>query len=481
MRRPSLSRGGCHACAPLLAAVVLQLACGGEELTHGKVLLMGPTTQGLASAALESVNGSYGGGCQGRSGAWSIEVETDAVLDEDELSVIQGNAACVLTLVSLHTTGGVLTAVPPIVLSAAFALDASAFGVPLAFYAVALLDDPSFAGDFELTVLYSDDATVDAAINTAMPQPPSVVAFTPADDAMNVTIAQRPTARFSVDMDPTTLDEAFTLQQGLAAVPGVVTYDELTDTATFTPDAALALDTTYDVTISTDAENVRHTPLAASRGWTFTTAEVSQGPVNLRSASSFVVLGGSTVTNDGLTDVTGDVGVSPGTAVTGFPPGVITGTLHANDAIAILAQTDLTTAYDDAAGRALGSMLETGDLGGRVLTPGLYTSGSSLEVTASDLTLDANGEVDAVFLFQMGSTLTVADNRQILLADGARAANVYWQVGSSATLGTGSAFAGTILAQTSITITVGASLDGRALARGGAVTLNANDVDRPTP
>jgi ice-binding like protein/Big-like domain-containing protein len=482
MPRQSFRKGGYRVRAPLIAALLMHLACGGEELAHGRVAVVGRSAQSLTSATLESVNGSYGGGCVGRAdAAWSLEIQSDVLLDDEELSVIQGNTACVLTLTSLRTTGGVLTAVPPIVLSASFALNASTFGVPLGFYAVASLDDPTFAGDFELTILYSDDAAVAGAINTAVPQPPTVVAFTPADDALNVTIAQRPTATFSVDMDPTTLDDAFTLQLGMTTVPGVVSYDAATDTATFTPDTALELDSTYDVVITTDAENIRHTPLASSHGWTFTTAEVSQGPINLRSASSFVVLAGSTVTNTGLTDITGDVGVSPGTAVTGFPPGVITGALHAADASAALAQVHLTTAYDDAEARVLGSVPKNGDLGGVPLPPGLYSSSSSLEINSVDLTLDAGGEVDAVFLFQMSSTLTVAANRQVVLINGAKAANVYWQVGSSATLGTGSAFAGTIMADTSITLTTGATLDGRALARDGVVTLDANDIDRPAP
>ena len=130
-------------------------------------------------------------------------------------------------------------------------------------------------------------------------------------------------------------------------------------------------------------------------------------------------------------------------------------------------------------GQLVGVVAVAGDLGGLILAPGLYRSTSSLEVTASDLTLDAQGEVDAVFVFQMGSTLTVA--RQVLLVGGAQASNVYWQVGSSATLGTDSVTAGTLLVDQSISLLTGASLQGRALAHIGAVTLDSNVVTRPTP
>jgi len=167
--------------------------------------------------------------------------------------------------------------------------------------------------------------------------------------------------------------------------------------------------------------------------------------------------------------------------VTGFPPGLVNGTIHAGDPAAAVAQLDLTTAYNDAAGRTVGAITVAGNLGGQTLTPGLYKSTSSLEISSGDLTLDARGDANAVFIFQMGSTLTTTTGRQVILAGGAKAANIFWQVGSSATLGTTSVFKGNILALTSITVTTGAAVEGRLLARNGAVTLGANVVTIPAP
>jgi len=206
-----------------------------------------------------------------------------------------------------------------------------------------------------------------------------------------------------------------------------------------------------------------------------------QAAVVLGAAANFAVLAGSTVTNTGVTMVTGDLGVSPGTAVTGFPPGVVSGATHAGDATAAQAQLDLTTAFNDAAGRTVGAVTVAGNLGGQTLTPGLYKSTSSLEISSGNLTLDAQGDANAVFIFQMATTLTTTTGRQVILSGGAKAANIVWQVGSSATLGTMSVFAGTILADQSITLTTGTTLNGRALARSGAVTLDANDVTVPAP
>jgi hypothetical protein len=140
---------------------------------------------------------------------------------------------------------------------------------------------------------------------------------------------------------------------------------------------------------------------------------------------------------------------------------------------------DLTTAYNDAAGRTLCAVTVAGNLGGQTLAPGLYKSTSSLEVSAGDLTLDAQGDADAVFIFQMASTLTTTSGRQVILAGNANAANVYWQVGSSATLGTTSAFQGTIMADQAITLTTDATLNGRALARIAKVTLDTNTIVKP--
>jgi Ice-binding-like/Bacterial Ig domain len=199
--------------------------------------------------------------------------------------------------------------------------------------------------------------------------------------------------------------------------------------------------------------------------------------VPLGTAESFAVLAGTTVTNTGPSVISGDLGVSPGTAVTGFPPGTVTaGTVHAADSVALQAEGALATAYNDAAGRSSTATISA-DLAGRTLTPGVYTSASSLGLSG-DLTLDAQGEPNAVFVFQAGSKLTVGSGSRVLLIGGAQACNVFWQVGSSATIGPSSAFAGNILALTSISLTTGATLNGRALARNGEVTLDTNTITK---
>ncbi|MGZ8635027.1 MAG: ice-binding family protein, partial [Solirubrobacteraceae bacterium] len=206
-------------------------------------------------------------------------------------------------------------------------------------------------------------------------------------------------------------------------------------------------------------------------------AVAAQPPVGLGTADSFAVLAGQTVTNTGPSTVNGDLGVTPGAAVPGFPPGTVNGTIHAADAVALQAQSDLTTAYNDAAGRTPPALVSA-DLGGLTLTSGVYKSAKSLGLTGA-LTLDAQGDPNAVFIFQAGSTLITASASHVNLINGAQPCNVYWQVGSSATLGTTSAFAGNILALTSVSLNNGVTLNGRALARNGAVTLINDTITAP--
>jgi hypothetical protein len=198
--------------------------------------------------------------------------------------------------------------------------------------------------------------------------------------------------------------------------------------------------------------------------------------VTLGSASTFAVLGASTVTNTGLTNVTGDLGVSPGTSITGFPPGTVTGgTIYAGDAVAAQAHTDLATAYNSLVAMPCGTNLTGKVLGVDVMTlsPGVYCFNSSAQLTG---TLHLNGGADAVYVFQIGSTLTTASNSFVIVDNNVCGGNVYWQIGSSATLGTGTTFAGNIVALTSITITTSVTISGRALALNGAVTMDTNHV-----
>jgi len=198
-------------------------------------------------------------------------------------------------------------------------------------------------------------------------------------------------------------------------------------------------------------------------------ALAAQPPVGLGTVGSFAVLSGSGVTNTGPSTIGGNVGVNPGTAIGGFPPGIVNGTIHAADAVALQAQADLTVAYDDAAGRTP-ALAVSGDLGGLTVTAGVRRSGSSLGLTGT-LTLDAQGDPNAVFIFQAGSSLTTASGSRVSLINGAQPCNVFWQVGSSATLGTSSVFVGNLLALTSISLNDGVTVQGRTLARNGAVTL----------
>ena len=307
---------------------------------------------------------------------------------------------------------------------------------------------------------------------------PTVTSTSPIDTAANVGVNRRVTATFSRPMNPATLDATtFTVKQGANPIAGVVSYTA--STATFVPTNPLSLSLQYTATITIGAADPEGNALASNYVWNFTTGACSHAPVVMLSAGSFAVLAGSTVTNTNATSVTGDLGVSPGTAVTGFPPGILAGTQHAGNPTSAQAVADLTTAYNDAAGRTLCPVAVAGNLGGQTLTPGLYKSTSSLEITSGDLTLDAQGDPDAVFIFQMASTLTTTAGRQVILIGNANAANVFWQVGSSATLGTTSAFKGTILADQAITLNTGATLDGRALARIASVSLDANPIVKP--
>ena len=217
--------------------------------------------------------------------------------------------------------------------------------------------------------------------------------------------------------------------------------------------------------------------LAIAGGWGTVLAATDPG---LGTALSFAALGGSTVTNTGPSVITGDLGVWPGSSVTGFPPGVLNGTQHLTDAVALQAQSDLTTAYNAAAAQPPTQDLTGQDLGGKVLIPGVYRFSSSAQLTGA-LTLDGQGAKNSIFIFQIGSTLTTASASTVSVINGASACDVWWQIGSSATLGTTTTLRGNLMALTSITLTTGANIPaGRALARNGALTMDTNTISAPT-
>jgi len=208
-------------------------------------------------------------------------------------------------------------------------------------------------------------------------------------------------------------------------------------------------------------------------------AMAAQPPVDLGTTSSFAILAGSTITNTGPTtingDAGGDVGLYPGTSFTGQSSVTLTGTVHLADDVARVAKDDLVAAYNDAAGRTPVSRIPT-ELGGSTLLPGVYDSASGTFQITGTLTLDAQGDPDAVFVFKTASTLITESDSNVSLLNGARFCRVFWQVGSSATLGVNSHFVGHIFALTSITANTGATVQGQLLARNGSVTLDTNTI-----
>ncbi|MBL0063009.1 MAG: Ig-like domain-containing protein [bacterium] len=311
--------------------------------------------------------------------------------------------------------------------------------------------------------------------------PPTVLSTIPDCNATGVAVNALITAAFSEAMDPLTVNSGTFSLRAPDETPifGVVSYSVFSHELTFEPNGDLEPSTNYTFRISDDAEDVAGNRLADEFVCSFTTGQAFLESIDLGAASEYGVLAGSTVTNTALTTINGDLGVSPGTAVTGFPPGVVNGSMHEGDAAAAQAKLDLTTAYNDAAGRTTAPITISGNIGGQTLAPGLYKSNTSLEITSGDLTLDAQGDGNAIWIFQIASTLTTTSGRQVILSGGARAGNIYWQVGSSATLGTNSVFKGNILADQSITLTTGATLDGRALTRIAAVSLDSNTITVP--
>jgi hypothetical protein len=209
-------------------------------------------------------------------------------------------------------------------------------------------------------------------------------------------------------------------------------------------------------------------------------APAETNAVNLASGSAFAVLAGAGITVAGpvnSTTITGDIGTFPTTTLSGLENIVLNGVNHAGDSVTQTAKEDLTLSYNDAVGRMPGTVYGAAyELGGSTLLSGVYNGSSSFAITGA-LTLDAEGDPNAVWIFQMGSTLTTASGSQVLLINGAQADNIFWQVGSSATLGTYSDFSGNILAMTSITLTTGATVDGRVLARDGSVILDNNTIN----
>jgi hypothetical protein len=327
---------------------------------------------------------------------------------------------------------------------------------------------------------------------------PTVTSTNPTNGALMVPINQYVNATFSKVMNYASINTAdFFLASAAGRVVGTITYfyDSFNKVtiATFVPNAKLRINTLYTATITTAARDLAGNPLAGDKPsgnnvWQFTTGSATGlATVPLGAAANFAILAAAAVTNTATpTAITGDVGLWPGTSMTGFPPGTVNGAIHVNDTTAQAGEAALAVAYNDARGRVGAFTPAVGNVGGLVFTPGLYRSGTSTAISGGgNLTLDAQGDPNAVFIFQIASTLTTSSGFGVTLVGGAKASHIFWQVGSSATIGVGSHFAGNILANTSITLVSGAVLDGRALAGAvsatGAVTMDDNTVVRPAP
>lgn len=334
--------------------------------------------------------------------------------------------------------------------------------------------------------------------DTVNPNPaPSVTATSPVNAATGVTRNPSVRATFSEAMNAATLNgTTFVVTNGGSPVAGTVTHTSTT--VTFTPTDVLAPNTVFTATVSTGAQDVSGTPLAAAKVWTFRTVNTSAtGPaaVALGTAGNYVILAKSGVSTTGATSVVGDIGVSPilASAITGFtlstPPTtyttspIVTGKVWAPDynsptpANLTTAVLDMETAYTNAAGRTLPDFIElgAGNIGGMTLAPGLYKWGTGVSLPTS---VTLNGGASAVWIFQIAQDLTVANGVSVNLTGGALPQNVFWQVAGQATLGTTAAFKGIILSKTLIPFNTGATINGRALAQ-TAVTLNATTVTNP--
>jgi hypothetical protein len=325
---------------------------------------------------------------------------------------------------------------------------------------------------------------------------PAVISTDPLNLATGVALNKIINAVFSMAMDPLTITtSSYTLMIGTTPVAGTVSYAGTT--ASFTPTGGLFTGNTYTATITTLAKNPAGIPLANNYVWTFSTGAPA-GPlvVDLQSVARFGIIAGVGVSNNAGPSVINDldVGIYPGarSSITGFPPGtIVNGAMFASDDVAppgvaamlLQAKNDLTAAYLFAEGAtAPAPATVSGDQGGKTLAPGIYKSTSTLLIQLGDLTLDAQGDANAVWIFQVASAFTTVGGAggSVILTGGAQAKNVFWQTGSSATIGDYTSFKGTVLALQSITMGAYSTATGRMLARNGAVTLTStNTINKP--
>lgn len=449
---------------------------------------------------------------------WSFTTGTVATVSAP--SIVSTDPADVATLVPLNQkiTATFSKAMDPATISApgSFTVVATVGSIPvpgtvtydMASNTAIFTPSANLAVSTQFTATISNaakDLSGNALIAGAVPDPwtfttgtlanataPTVTLTNPADGASPVPIDARINATFSTAMNPATITSAtflVTVTADGTPVSGTVAYDVASKIATFTPSANLAASTQYTATISPAVQDLDGNALAAAvvpNPWNFTTGTTAGGAspatVNLGSAGNFAVLATASITSSGPVIVNGDVGLNPGSSQ-GIPTAQVIGTIHVDDPIAAQAQIDLLAAYNDAVSRSANSQTLPGGMGGLTFTPGLYTNATTVGI-ATDVTLDAQGDPNAVFIFQIGSTLTTTGG-SVILAGGAKAGNVFWVVGTSATL-SGPIFQGNILADTSITQNGGVTVNGRLFAGSGpggagSVTVNGVSVNVPAP
>ncbi len=328
--------------------------------------------------------------------------------------------------------------------------------------------------------------------------PPTVISTIPANAATGAAVGANITATFSEAMNTLTVTTAtFSLKQGATPVSGAVTYAGTT--ATFNPTSDLTANTTYTATIAAGTNGVKDlagNALASDYVWSFTTAAgfpVGQATVPLGTSARFAILSNSAITNIPTSAIVGDVGVSPGarSSIAGLTiPEVTMGAIYAADdaapvpAMLIAAKSDAEVAFLNANAAVRGTPTPiSGNINGLTLVPGLYESGSSIEISPGGfLYLDAGGNANAVFIIRSATSITTSATSEVVLAGGAQAANIYWTAGSAITLGTNSKMKGTLIAGTSISLLTGSRLDGRALIQGaaaGQVSLDHSTVVKP--
>lgn len=316
---------------------------------------------------------------------------------------------------------------------------------------------------------------------TADTQPPTVISTNPLPFATGVGLNRNVNATFSEAMDPSSINHnSFTLSDPSAVlVPALVSYDVPNHIATLDPNADLLPNTQYQARITTAVTDVSGNHMVEDFVWTFTTGAATSGepPVDLGESAGYAILAGSTITNTGSSLVNGDIGVDPGTTITGFPPGVVNGTQRvAPDPAVHQAKLDATAAFMDASFRP-GAVVIPAELSGQVLLPGLYKSASGVfSLSAGALTLDAQGDPDAVWIFQVPGApgLTVGAATQVILINGAQSTNVNWAVNYSTTIGATATFRGNLLVCVDITLGLNVNLDGRALSFGPATTVTTD-------